>query len=179
MRAGLSLLMLGIISLAPAADPAPVDEPPLTAKDRNHWAFKPPVRPKAPTVHEPAWVRNPVDAFILARLGKEGLHPSPRADKRTLLRRASFDLTGLPPTLKEIDDFLGDTSADAYDKVVDRLLSSPRYGERMVLEWLDADTEHRTRIRRAARERAVAEFTFEGERRQLQSVLDQLMPRRW
>jgi hypothetical protein len=103
-----------------------------------HWAFIPPTRPVLPEVKNKAWVKNPIDAFVLARLEREGLQPSPEADRATLLRRVSFDLTGLPPTLKELDDFLNDKSANAYEKVVDRLLASPRYGERMAFKWLDA-----------------------------------------
>ena len=86
----------------------------------------------------PAWVRNPIDQFILARLEREGLKPSPEADKATLLRRVTYDLTGLPPTPAEIDAFLADTSPDAYEKRVDALLASPHYGERMAMPWLDA-----------------------------------------
>ena len=84
------------------------------------------------------WVRNPIDAFVLSRLAKDGLKPSPEADKVTLIRRVTLDLTGLPPTPEEVDAFLKDESANAYEKVVDRLLASPRYGERMIWEWLDA-----------------------------------------
>jgi hypothetical protein len=105
---------------------------------QQHWAFIPPVRPALPAVKNKAWVRNAIDAFVLARLEKEGLQPSPEADRATLLRRVSLDLTGLPPTLAELDAFLNDTAPNAYEKVVDRLLSSPRYGERMAFKWLDA-----------------------------------------
>jgi hypothetical protein len=105
---------------------------------QNHWAFIPPQRPDVPKVKNTTWGKNPIDAFILSRLEAAAIAPSPPASRETLIRRLTLDLTGLPPTLKEIDDFLGDTAANAYDKVVDRLLSSPRYGERMVLEWLDA-----------------------------------------
>jgi mono/diheme cytochrome c family protein len=108
------------------------------AKWEGHWAFIAPVRPAAPQVKDAAWVRNPVDAFILARLEAEGLKPSPPADKATLIRRVTLDLTGLPPTPQELDAFLADSNPDAYEKVVDRLLASPRYGERMALDWLDA-----------------------------------------
>ena len=108
------------------------------AKWGKHWSFVPPVRPELPAVKDPAWVRNPLDAFILARLEKEGLKPSPGAAREKLIRRATLDLTGLPPTPEEVDAFLADPSSDAYEKVVDRLLASPRYGERMVVDWLDA-----------------------------------------
>ena len=102
-----------------------------------HWSFVPPQRPSLPSVRNAAWARNPVDLFILARLDKEGLKPSPQADRSTLIRRLSFDLTGLPPTPAETDAFLNDTDKDAYEKVVDRLLASPHYGERMAVSWLD------------------------------------------
>jgi hypothetical protein len=108
------------------------------AKYQQHWAFIPPARPPLPDVSNPAWVRNPIDAFILARLDAERLSPSPEAPKATLIRRASLDLTGLPPTPEEVDAFERDPSPDAYAKVVDRLLATPRYGERMALDWLDA-----------------------------------------
>ncbi len=103
----------------------------------THWAYAPPKRPSLPTVKNSAWAKNPIDAFILSRLEREGLKPSPQADKTTLLRRLSFDLTGLPPTAAELDAFLSDSSPDAYEKQVDRLLGSPRYGERMAMQWLD------------------------------------------
>ena len=108
------------------------------AKWQGHWSFNAPVRPAEPAVKQAAWVRNPIDRFILARLEREGLAPSPETDRARLLRRVSFDLTGLPPTLPELDAFLNDRSPDAYEKVVDRLLASPRYGERMAVDWLDA-----------------------------------------
>lgn len=101
------------------------------------WAFKKPVRPAIPSVQNKAWVRNPIDAFILARLEATGLTPAPPADKRTLIRRVTFDLTGLPPTPEEISAFLRDASPDAYEKIVQRLLASPRYGERQAQHWLD------------------------------------------
>src|SRR5215510_8949226 len=104
---------------------------------KRHWAYVKPVRPVAPRVKNQSWVRNPIDAFILARLEKEGLSPSPEADKSTLLRRVYLDLIGLPPSVKEIDEFLADNSPDAYEKVVDRLLSSQHYGERWARPWLD------------------------------------------
>jgi hypothetical protein len=103
----------------------------------KHWAFKAPVRPKVPSVKDKAWVRNPIDSFVLARLEKEGLKPSPEASKGTLLRRLSLDLTGLPPSISEMDAFLADKSKSAYEKQVDRLLASPHYGERWGRLWLD------------------------------------------
>ncbi|HZS06697.1 MAG TPA: PSD1 and planctomycete cytochrome C domain-containing protein [Blastocatellia bacterium] len=109
----------------------------ITDAERNYWAFKKPARHPLPTPKNSAWVRTPVDAFVLAALERKGLAPSPPADKRTLLRRVTFDLTGLPPTPEEIASFLADNSPDAYEKVVKRLLSSPRYGERWAQHWLD------------------------------------------
>jgi mono/diheme cytochrome c family protein len=106
-------------------------------KGANHWAFRPVVRPALPEVVNKSWVRNGIDAFVLARLEKEGLHPSPEADRVTLIRRLSFDLLGLPPTIEEVDAFVADTRSDAYDILVDRLLSSPHYGERWGRHWLD------------------------------------------
>jgi hypothetical protein len=103
----------------------------------GEWPFSPPERPAAPNVSNNDWVKNPIDAFILAKLEEQSLRPNAPADKRTLLRRVTFDLTGLPPTFEEIGDFLADDSADAYEKVVDRLLASPRYGERWAQHWLD------------------------------------------
>ena len=103
-----------------------------------HWAFSRLQRSAIPRVGNRAWPRNPIDSFVLARLEQEGLQPSPEADRATLLRRASFDLTGLPPTPGELDAFLKDASPNAYEKVVDRLLASPRYGERMAFRWMDA-----------------------------------------
>ncbi|HKQ93917.1 MAG TPA: PSD1 and planctomycete cytochrome C domain-containing protein [Blastocatellia bacterium] len=104
----------------------------------KHWAYVKPVRPQLPSVKDSKWVRNPIDRFILSRLEKEGLRPSPEADKSTLIRRLSLDLTGLPPTLEEIDDFLADASPRAYENLVERLLASPQYGERWGRWWLDA-----------------------------------------
>jgi mono/diheme cytochrome c family protein len=108
------------------------------ANYQQHWALVPPVRPPLPKVRNAGWVRTPIDAFILARLEREGLRPSPAASKETLLRRLSLDLTGLPPAPEEIDAFLKDTSPRAYDNAVERLLASPHYGERWARHWLDA-----------------------------------------
>jgi hypothetical protein len=107
------------------------------AKWETHWAFSAPVRPTVPPSKDLAWVKNPIDNFVLARLDAEGLKPSPEADRITLLRRVTFDLTGLPPTPEEVAAFLADKSPDAYEKQVDRLLRSPHYGERMAMQWLD------------------------------------------
>ena len=102
------------------------------------WAYHPPQRPALPKVTQAGWARNPIDRFVLARLEKEGLKPSPEADRVTLLRRLSLDMIGLPPTPAEVDAFVTDKSSDAYEKVVDRLLASPHYGERWGRHWLDA-----------------------------------------
>jgi mono/diheme cytochrome c family protein len=106
------------------------------AAPKKHWAFLPPTRPAVPRTGHP--MDQPIDAFVRARLEREGLKPSPAADRATLLRRLSLDLTGLPPTPQELDGFLADTSATAYEKQVDRLLASPHYGERWGRMWLDA-----------------------------------------
>jgi hypothetical protein len=103
----------------------------------EHWAFAAPKRPSLPTVKQAHWPRNAIDRFVLARLEAENLAPSAEADRERLLRRVTFDLTGLPPTLAEIDAFVGDQSETAFAKVVDRLLASPRFGERMATDWLD------------------------------------------
>jgi hypothetical protein len=105
---------------------------------KKHWAFVAPVRPPLPRVLPPGWVKNPIASFVLARLEKEKLKPSPPADRVTLLRRLSLDLIGLPPTPEEVDAFVADQSENAYAKQVDRLLRSPHYGERWGRVWLDA-----------------------------------------
>ncbi|HEY6392158.1 MAG TPA: DUF1553 domain-containing protein [Bryobacteraceae bacterium] len=107
------------------------------AKWEVHWAYVAPQSPALPEVKDKKWARNSIDPFVLARLEREGLKPSPEASKATLLRRLSLDLTGLPPAPAELDAFLADHSPDAYEKQVDRLLASPRYGERMAMQWLD------------------------------------------
>jgi mono/diheme cytochrome c family protein len=116
---------------------APGAESARASDKTTHWAFVKPVRPAIPEVKHKAWVRNPIDTFVLARLEKERLSPSPEAGKETLIRRVSLDLIGLPPTIEEVDAFLADKSPDAYDKLVDRLLASPHYGERWARPWLD------------------------------------------
>jgi mono/diheme cytochrome c family protein len=108
------------------------------AQWQKHWSFIPPVRPGLPEVKNKAWAKNAIDRFILARLQREGIKPSAAAPKEKLIRRVTLDLTGLPPTREELDAFLSDASPTAYETVVDRLLRSPRFGERWVWEWLDA-----------------------------------------
>jgi hypothetical protein len=108
------------------------------ARWQSHWSFIPPRQPALPVVKDPLWPRGALDTFVLARLDREGLGPSRTAEKATLIRRVTLDLTGLPPTLDEVDAFLADASPDAYERVVDRLLASPRYGERMAIGWLEA-----------------------------------------
>ncbi len=107
------------------------------ARYEAHWSLVPPQRPALPERNN-SWAKNPIDNFVLAKLTKEGLRPSPEAARETLLRRLTFDLTGLPPTPQEAAAYLNDRSANAYEKVVDRLLASPRYGERMAVRWLEA-----------------------------------------
>jgi hypothetical protein len=109
-----------------------------SAKAAEHWAFKPIANPPVPKTADPKkFVQNPIDSFVLQRLKEQKLSPSAKADKQTLLRRATYDLTGLPPSAAELEAFLADKSPDAYEKVVDRLLASPRYGERWGRHWLD------------------------------------------
>jgi len=106
------------------------------AEYQPHWAYIPPVRSETPKVKDPKWVSNPIDAFVLSKLEQQKINPSPEADKRTLLRRLSLDLIGLPPTLEEVNAFLKDKSPKAYERQVDRLLASPHFGERMAVPWL-------------------------------------------
>ena len=108
------------------------------AKYSNHWAYNPPVRPAPPTVKQADWVRTPIDRFVLAKLEAAGLTPSPEADKATLIKRLHADLVGLPPTPEQVDAFIADTDPLAYEKLVEKLLNSEHYGERMALSWLDA-----------------------------------------
>ena len=112
-------------------------KPKRRLRDPNHWSFRPLIEPPVPAVSNAAWPQSRIDNFILARLDEAGLRPASRADRRTLIRRVAFDLTGLPPTPEEIDAFLANESLDAFARVVDRLLASPRYGERWGRHWLD------------------------------------------
>src|SRR6185369_6665281 len=118
------------------------------------WAFKAVSFPSAPKVKNTKWIQTPIDNFILVKLEERGLKPSPRADKRSLIRRAALDLTGLPPTVDEVTEFVDDKSPEAFAKVVDRLLASPRYGERWGRHWLDV-----------ARYADTKGYVFEEERR--------------
>ena len=122
---------------APDPRSATADQKKWSDDKTNHWAWQKVQRQPIPEVSNPDWCQTPVDNFILAKLDANGLKPNPPADKRTLIRRASFDLIGLPPTPEEVQDFVNDTSPDAFAKVVDRLLASPHYGERWGRHWLD------------------------------------------
>jgi hypothetical protein len=146
---GSGSLLCGLL-LCLLAGPAPAQERParksgdlarydarIKPEDRRHWAFQPVRRPRVPLVKGASWVRNPVDAFVLARLEERGWRPAPPAPSRALLRRVYLDLIGLPPTPEEQEAFLADRALDSLSKVVDRLLSSPRYGERWGRHWLD------------------------------------------
>lgn len=117
--------------------PATAETPKIRHRDPKHWSFQPPVDPAVPAVSDKAWPKSALDFFILAKLEAEKLAPAAAADKRTLIRRATYDLTGLPPTPEEIAAFLADETADAFSRVVDRLLDSPAYGERWGRHWLD------------------------------------------
>jgi hypothetical protein len=121
---------------------------------RKFWSFKKPVAQSIPETSNTSWAQNDIDRFVLAKLKESGLQPSPRADKRTLIRRATYDLTGLPPSPAEIEAFAADQSSDAYEKLIDRLLASPRYGERWARHWLDV-----------ARYADTKGYVFEEERR--------------
>jgi hypothetical protein len=137
-------IILGLAALT-AADDAKVPDKPITAEERDHWAFLPPKRVSPPSTRDRGWPYNPIDVFILAGLEANDLKPAPEADRPTLLRRLNFDLTGLPPSPGEVEAFIGDRSPGAYEKVVDRLLASPQYGVRQAQHWLDlaryADTD--------------------------------------
>ncbi len=140
------LLAVGIVVLGlvlvradePSGD-APAIAPPETFDDeqREHWAYQPVSRPEPPSVKDESWVKNPIDRFILAGIEEMGFEHAPEASRIELIRRLTFDLTGLPPTPREVERFLEDRGSDAYERLVDRLLSSPRYGERWAQHWLD------------------------------------------
>ncbi|HYW70225.1 MAG TPA: DUF1549 domain-containing protein, partial [Pyrinomonadaceae bacterium] len=118
-------------------EPAKLAERPITPEERGFWAFRPPRKTNPPRVTQPGWGDNPVDAFLLAKMKAKGLKPSPRADRRTLIRRAYLDLTGLPPGPEEVEAFVKDSSPGAWERLIDRLLAGPHYGERWARHWLD------------------------------------------
>jgi hypothetical protein len=119
---------------APSVKPEHAEKP---SSSKDFWAYRPPVRPEVPKVSNTSWIRDNIDSFVLQTLESKSLKPTNEADRRTWLRRVWFDLAGLPPAPEDVERFLADTSADAFEKVVDRLLASPRYGERMGRNWLD------------------------------------------
>ena len=131
------------------------DEGPTAVERPDHWSFRKPVRPDSPEIRDPSWPRNPIDRFVLSRLDREGLKPSTPAARATLIRRVGLDLIGLPPTLDEVDAFLRDDRPDAYERVVDRLLASPHYGERWARRWLDGARYADTNGYEKDRERAI------------------------
>ena len=129
-----TLAVIATLSVLSAEDRAPLGS--YTAAERRHWSFQPRTAPPIPKLAN-SWANSPIDAFVLARLEKEGMQPSPRADRATLIRRAYFDLLGLPPSPADVDAFIADRSANAWAKLVDRLLANPHYGERWGQHWLD------------------------------------------
>ena len=133
-------------SLGVAPGKAPQETVAQASSAKTFWSFQPVHRPAPPEVGDRGWVRNPIDLFVLARLEREGLRPAPESDKLTLVRRATFDATGLPPTPQEVRAFLADQSPAAYEKLVDRLLASPHYGERWGRHWLDVARYVQSRI---------------------------------
>jgi Protein of unknown function (DUF1553)/Protein of unknown function (DUF1549) len=184
------LVFLANSSIAVCADTkggAP-DEFPITADQRAHWSYRPLKRPAVPQARNITWPRNPIDRFLLHRIEKNSLQPAPQADRVTLIRRVTFDLTGLPPTPAEIDAFVHDRSPNAYEKLVDRLLASPAYGEHQAQAWLDlarfAETDgfEHDLVRRGAwryRDWVIAAVNADvpyNEFVQLQLAADQLRP---
>lgn len=143
VAAGLAIVVA--LGLHPGAKATETRGKGFTERQRSYWAFQPVARPEVPQVSAKDWVRNPIDAFVLAKLEEKGIRPNAVADKVTLLRRASLVMTGLPPTPEQVQEFLSDNSANAWERVVDRLLESPDYGERWARHWLDvaryADSE--------------------------------------
>src|SRR5260370_42534184 len=127
------LMLLGILT---RPERSQAGDPDWSGPKKNHWAWKAPVRPALPAVRNEAWVRNPIDAFVLAKLEAAKLKPAEPASRGQLIRRATFDLIGLPPAPEEIDAFVNDRAPKAWEKVVERLLASPHYGERWGRHWL-------------------------------------------
>ena len=134
---GALVFLVGVPLVFGALSPEKLADQPFTPHQIRHWAFQKVQRPAVPLVDNEEWVRNPVDAFVMTKLEAKGLDPSARADQITLLRRAYFDLIGLPPMPEQVDAFLADQSPDAFKRVVDQLLASPHYGERWARHWLD------------------------------------------
>ncbi len=132
-------ILVGLVFATGPITAAAQNEPPAQAEpqESGHWAYRSPRRPELPEVTEPEWVRSPIDRFILAGLVSVELKHSPETDRLALLRRVTFDLTGLPPTPQHVEQFLNDSQPDAYERVVDRLLASPQYGERWAQHWFD------------------------------------------
>ncbi|MCA9140462.1 MAG: DUF1549 domain-containing protein, partial [Planctomycetales bacterium] len=128
-----------------AEDEFAIEEAEITSSDRDHWSYRPIVRPSIPHVKDSQWPSTPIDRFILARLENQSLRPAPAANATTLVRRLYWDLTGLPPTIDQIQSFVDDSSDDAYQRLVDELLASPEFGKRWGQVWLDlaryADTD--------------------------------------
>ena len=122
---------------APASEPPAAEAEPASRPLATHWAFQPIARPQPPNSGSPGRAKNMIDRFILARLAQEGIEPSPEAGKRTLIRRLGLDLLGLPPEPKDVARFLAGDSLEAYERLVDRLLESPHYGEKWAMHWLD------------------------------------------
>lgn len=131
------LLVLASALNAEEEATGPGGELPIMDAEREHWAFRPLERPIVPSSSTDPWIRNPIDSFVWQKLAEQGVEPMPAADRRTLIRRATFDLTGLPPTPSQIENFVNDTSPDAYEKLIKRLLDSPAYGQRWAQHWLD------------------------------------------
>ncbi len=139
-KAEIETIRQWIAAGAKTARPEPKElgkEPYFTEDERSYWFFQPVRRPEVPKVRYEKLVRNPVDAFLLKQIEAQKLSFNPEADRRTLIRRATFDLTGLPPTPEEVQAFLENQSSNAYEQLIDRLLASPRYGERWGRHWLD------------------------------------------
>lgn len=125
------------VPMTATGDDTTTTPPPTQVADKNYWAYRPVKRPALPTVKNAAWVKTPIDAFVLAQLEAMGLEPNPAADKVSLVRRAYYDLTGLPPTPEQVDEFVNDSSPTAWPRLIDKLLDSPHYGEKWGRHWLD------------------------------------------
>ena len=159
--AGAAVAGLAFVLARPQLVAGPADAPQVATtpapqpESATHWAYRPVKRPELPAVQHQQWVRTPIDAFVLARLEEKGIKPSPDADRATFIRRATLDVWGLIPTPEEVAAFVADRSPDAYEKLVDRLLASPRYAERQARRWLDLarySGQHRLRRRSHAPE---------------------------